>query len=236
MTEGLADLTGAVETELAGEPVALLPQRGLFWPGESTLFVADLHLGKCETFRKAGAPIPAGVLEETLARLDAAIEACAARRLVVLGDLTHAPIGVTETMISTVSAWRDATDVEMVLVHGNHDRHLKRTGMVELAQTWSMDLLNPGAVLGPFTLLHEPERFDASHALAGHLHPSVYLRGGGDAVKTQVFWTSGGPGAGGTTVLPAFSFFAAGTSITNAKGDGVWAVTPQCVIELSPPA
>lgn len=229
------DIAGTAETELAGEAVRLLPQRAVFWPAESTLFVADLHLGKCATLRAAGAPIPAGVVDETLARLDAAIAVSAAERVVVLGDLTHAPVGVTDGMVERVASWRAASGVEMILVDGNHDRHLKRDGLHGLAESWSMDLVRPGEPLGPFVLQHEPSVVAGAHALAGHLHPAVMIRGGGDVVKTPAFHVVGGRGDGGVTVLPAFSCFVAGVPVRPNTGDGVWVVTPDRVIELAAP-
>jgi len=38
--------------------VVLLPERAVWWPATRTLLVADLHLGKCETLRANGAPMP----------------------------------------------------------------------------------------------------------------------------------------------------------------------------------
>jgi metallophosphoesterase superfamily enzyme len=73
-------VNGAHETTIAGETVRLLPQRGLYWPAEGTLFVADIHLGKSQTLRAAGAPIPAGVMGETLDRLGSMIDAVNAER------------------------------------------------------------------------------------------------------------------------------------------------------------
>ncbi|MEM7755264.1 MAG: ligase-associated DNA damage response endonuclease PdeM [Planctomycetota bacterium] len=224
---------GTVEVELAGEAVELLPQRALYWRAEATLFVADLHLGKDGCFRAAGAPVPAGVMDETLVRLDDAVAATGAHRVVVLGDLTHAPIGLTDDMVDAVAAWRDRSGVSMALVDGNHDRKLRASGLADLAASWSMDLIDPGSRLGPFALQHEPATVVGAHALAGHLHPATIVRGGGDAVKAQAFWVRGGLGPGGVTVLPAFSVFVSGVPVRTKPGDRVWAVTPDRVIDLS---
>ncbi len=59
---------------LAGEQVYLLSERALYWPGTSTLVVADLHWGKASTFRAAGIPVPIGTTSDDLARLDRARE------------------------------------------------------------------------------------------------------------------------------------------------------------------
>ena len=49
-----------VETDIADERVTLFADRALFWPRESALLIADLHLGKADTFRAAGIALPSG--------------------------------------------------------------------------------------------------------------------------------------------------------------------------------
>ena len=74
--------------------LALLPERAAVWIDGGALVVADVHLGKADSFRAAGVPVPAGVTETTLARLDAALRRAAVlapvERVIVLGDLLHA--------------------------------------------------------------------------------------------------------------------------------------------------
>src|SRR5919112_4797670 len=78
---------------IAGEQIYLLSERAIYWPGASTLVVADLHWGKASTFRAVGIPIPIGTTSDDLARLDSALQRTQARRMVVLGDLFHAKAG-----------------------------------------------------------------------------------------------------------------------------------------------
>ena len=49
--------------------IVLLPGRAAVLPASATLLVADLHLGKAATFRKAGIPVPEGSAQRDLARL-----------------------------------------------------------------------------------------------------------------------------------------------------------------------
>src|SRR4051812_1558515 len=106
--------------------VLLLPERAVFWPHAGTLLVADLHLGKCETIRANGGPMPETVLRADLARLASVIARTEAARLIVLGDLLHAAIGVTPWLIDEVGRWREraAAGVEVVVVPGNHDTRI----------------------------------------------------------------------------------------------------------------
>ena len=75
---------------LHGEAVELLPEKAVYWPREETLLVADLHLGKPDTFLAAGIAVPRDTAVADLATLTRLLERTAALRLVVLGDLLHA--------------------------------------------------------------------------------------------------------------------------------------------------
>ncbi|HNG81848.1 MAG TPA: DEAD/DEAH box helicase, partial [Burkholderiaceae bacterium] len=73
---------GGCAVELAGEALWLLPERALWWPAQSMLLVADVHLGKAQSFRRLGVPVPGGSGAESLARLSGLIAALRARELV----------------------------------------------------------------------------------------------------------------------------------------------------------
>src|SRR4051812_22917577 len=97
----------AVSLDLAGEQVALLPERAIFWPRQSTLFIADTHWGKDATFRANGMAVPGGILEADLERLTAVLTQTAAQRLIILGDLLHAKKGRAVSAFAAVAAWRE---------------------------------------------------------------------------------------------------------------------------------
>ena len=78
--------------------VVLLPGRAAFLPSSATLLVADLHLGKAATFRKAGIPVPEGSAQADLARLARLVRETSARRLVIVGDLLIAPYARGNTL------------------------------------------------------------------------------------------------------------------------------------------
>ena len=61
---------GALDIDVAGESLRLLPDRALLWPRARTLVIADLHLGKAQHFRRAGIALPRGGTGHDLARLD----------------------------------------------------------------------------------------------------------------------------------------------------------------------
>lgn len=211
-------MTGALCIDVAGEAVHLLPERALFWPTEGLLVVADLHWGKVETFLRYGVPVPGGVLEDDLARLAKALEQTGAQRLVVLGDLVHGQVGLTEGLEARVGAWRAAHPVALVLVLGNHDR---RTA--GLPARWGIEVVE-GLEVGPFAFRHEPEPVVGHHVWCGHIHPTVVL---GPGTRLPCFHIRAGLG-----ILPAFSAFSGGPPVRRASGERCFGVTPSRVVAV----
>src|ERR1700681_3559044 len=88
------------------EALTLLPERAIFWPRRSTLFVADLHCGKAATMRPAAIPIPSGTTKADLARLTAIVHRTGAERVVLLGDILHARTGRAPRTLAALEEWR----------------------------------------------------------------------------------------------------------------------------------
>src|SRR3954452_24919812 len=88
----------ALSVSLAGESVELHADRALFHPRTTTLYVADVHLGKTAAFRAAGVPLPAGTTASNLERLGRLVARTGAERLIVLGDFLHAAAGRTPAL------------------------------------------------------------------------------------------------------------------------------------------
>ena len=93
----------------------------MFLPTHRTLLVADLHLGKAETYRSLGVPMPEGIAEESLDRLERAVRHTDPASIVVLGDLVHCEEGMEDPVIELFEHWRRRVTVTMSLVGGNHD-------------------------------------------------------------------------------------------------------------------
>lgn len=210
--------------EVAGELVELLPQRALFWPRKQTLFVADLHLGKAATFRAAAIPVPEAVTAETLGRLDAALAATGARRLVCLGDLLHAPSGRSPILVETVTAWRLAhPQIEFLLIRGNHDRHAG-----DPPPEWEIRAVDEPWQFDPFVLRHIPQSDPSGYVLAGHHHPAVRVGRGRLAERLPCFHF--GPEIG---LLPAAGAFTGTAMVRPAAGDRVFVVADSEIIMVS---
>ncbi|AVS69284.1 DEAD/DEAH box helicase [Paracidovorax avenae] len=220
---GPLQLTGASATfHLAGTEVRLLAGHALWWPGGRTLFVADVHLGKADTFRARGLPVPSGTTRDNLARLSVLVAEQGAQRLVVLGDFLHAAEARSPAVLASLAAWRAThAALEMVLVRGNHDSHAgdppAELGIAIVDEPWP---------LGPFACCHHPQRHAVLHVLAGHVHPAVVLRGPGrDALRLPCFVVDAAEGSdAGATLLPAFGEFTGGQVLAPMAGRRFFAV------------
>ncbi len=206
---------------VGGQLLAFLPQRAIWWQASRTLLVADVHLGKAEALASSGVAAPDGLATRDLARLSALIARFDAQRVIVLGDLLHAPVGLTPALIEDVRGWRRRhAGVALQLVPGNHDRKL---GLVQDA--WGLEVLGSVHEEGGLRLVHEPQVLRgtggttvppvaAAPVLCGHLHPMAVLRGKGDRLRLHAFLLShDAAGSVSSIVLPAFCTFASGVVV-----------------------
>jgi uncharacterized protein len=214
---------------LAGELVYLMGELALYWPGTSTLVVADLHWGKASTFRAAGIPIPIGTTSDDLARLDSALRRSGARRLVVLGDLFHAKAGrIASHTLAELRRWRSlAGTFEILLIRGNHDRHAG-----DPPNDLQINCVNAPAFVPPFIFRHEPVDSEGAYGLAGHVHPGLTLVGRGLQRETLPCFLIGPRGA----ILPAFGSFTGCSVVQPQPGDRAFVVAQDEVMEVTEPA
>ncbi len=196
-----------------------LPERALWWPAQAALICADLHAGKDEAFRRAGVPMPEGVLADDLARLSAALARVPARTLLILGDFFHARSGRGPRVLDALMEWRARhAEVEVLLVRGNHDRVAgdpPRALGIRVLRGHSLDGISlqhvpPGPAESP-----------KQSFIAGHVHPVARLSAGGEQVTLPCFWFR--PRG---IVLPAFSGLAGGLRIRPARADLTVMIAP----------
>jgi DNA ligase-associated metallophosphoesterase len=213
-----------VEIDCAGEKLWLRSEKSIFWAAARTLIVADLHLGKPAAFRKAGIGVPETTTLEDLRRLETTLNTTHAERLIILGDLLHAPEGMQDVMIDTVAQWRaDHAGLQIILVPGNHDR---RAGPPP--ESWNMQSVEQRWACGPFLFTHEPMEHPEAYVMAGHLHPAFTLRERfGSGLRAACFWF-------GKTcaVLPAFGSFTGMSNIDPQRDDRIYAIGPHEVVQI----
>ncbi len=219
--------------------VELLPGRAAMLPVSRSLLVADLHLGKAATFRKAGLPVPEGSAQRDLARLRGLVEATRAKRLVILGDLFHAASGCTTAVIDEFRLFRESIrDVEAVLVLGNHDRRIR------LPASLGLDLVVPELVEGQVRFVHDPrdahepgERNgsidpgarDRRITFCGHLHPRLAIRSPSGGRLTERCFVE----HEGCFVLPAFGSFTGTHAVEPAAGMRLFAAGLDAVVDVT---
>ena len=214
-----------MKCDVAGETLVLLPERAAYWPARKTLFVADFHLGKAASFRRAGIPLPSGTTTENVSRLDRAISATQAEEVVFLGDFLHSAEGRAPRTFATFSAWRESRKaVALTIVRGNHD---KKAG--EPPAEWNVRCIEAGEALGPFVLNHEPGPVRGGYALSGHIHPAVRLSASGEKpLRLPCFWFGARYG-----VLPAFGAFTGNADVLPRRGDQVFVIAEEEVVQVT---
>ncbi|HET9207118.1 MAG TPA: ligase-associated DNA damage response endonuclease PdeM [Burkholderiaceae bacterium] len=205
-----------LRVEVGGAALVLLPERAAYVPDLRTLLVADVHVGKAESFRALGVPVPHGTTAGTLDRLSAVLAASSAHRLVVLGDFVHARRSFTVETMQALQHWREAhPSLSITLVRGNHDR---RSG--DPPRDLGIDVVDEPLTLGPYQLLHEPRERTEGYVLAGHVHPSTVVGGRGfDRMRLPCFHFGARVG-----VLPAFGEFTGSHTLARGPGDRVFAI------------
>lgn len=192
----------SVSFSFAGESLQPLACGALWWPGESTLFVADLHFEKASHFAARGWLLPPHATAETLANLIGAVETTGAQRLVCLGDSFHDEAGPDRLSDETRRALTTMTrSLDWWWITGNHDE--------DAAATLGGRVMVEGRI-GPLVLRHEADPADNTPELSGHFHPKLVIRHRGRHIARRCF-------AHGPTklILPAYGAFTGGLDIAD---------------------
>lgn len=208
----------------AGTSLTLLPEKAAYWGDGQLLLMADVHLGKGLSFRRAGVPVPQGSTADSLARLSGLVHRLGVRRIAFLGDLLHSAHAQSAVTQAELARWRDAhRDLALTLVRGNHD---DRAGDPPAAL--GIEVVDEPLRLGPWALCHHPDVVTDGYVLAGHWHPCVTLRGRGrERLRLPCFWFGDRVG-----VLPAFGSFTGMHPIDPQPSDRVCAVSDGVVLDV----
>jgi hypothetical protein len=177
------------------------PEGALYWPEQSLLVVADLHLEKGSSFAARGVLLPPYDTAATLARLARLVTHYVPRCVIALGDSFHDSGGparladADRAALSTMQRGR-----EWIWITGNHDPE-PATGIGGSF----IETMTAGAL----TFRHLPT--GASGEISGHLHPVARVAHRGRAVSRRCF------AADATRmILPAFGAFTGGLNIRDA--------------------
>ena len=154
----------------------LRSDHSVYWPGERTLFVADLHLEKASFFAKHGQPLPPYDSRATLERIGDAVRETGARRVVTLGDNFHDAEGAARLETVACDMLRALTGmVDWLWITGNHDG----PGDAEWAADHCGGTLHEELEIGGIVCRHEARPGEERAEFSGHWHPKldVTLRG-----------------------------------------------------------
>lgn len=188
----------------------------LFHKKERWLAVADLHFGYELSQRAAGRLVPLWGMTSIEERLTELLEEYRPRQLIIVGDLVHDKASA-KAAGALLARLRERCEV--IVLAGNHDRHVART--IEFLPRWE----TPG-----FVFQHgdcAPEETDR-HQIIGHHHPAASITdGAGLRLKIPAFiqqprcW-----------ILPAFSPWAGGVAWPADGESRIWLCTPRRVLRV----
>jgi uncharacterized protein len=201
--------------------IQLLPEGAAFLVGTSSLVIADIHLGKSATFRARGLPVPEGDTELDLTRIRNLVHETHARRLVIAGDLFHAPAGISRDLADLLSEFIETLAIPLTLIQGNHDAKLKQLP-ADLVAVPHLDQEN-------IRILHDPKDASPDHLnIAGHWHPVARIPDGKrTSLRLPCFLFRKQ-----TLIIPSFGSFTGGAIIDPEPGDRVFIPLRGQVIEL----
>lgn len=168
----------ALPFTFCGAALRAMASGALYWPGQNTLIVSDLHLGKAERTARRGGPIlPPYEVVETLDRLLADIAATGPERVICLGDSFDDLIAARATQetvmdrLAPVMAGR-----HWVWIEGNHD-----PGPVDIAGEHLSELTDD-----PLTFRHIAQPAQCAE-ISGHYHPKARVSVRGRSMTRRCF-------------------------------------------------
>ena len=209
--------------EIFNEILELWPQKAVLWRKRNVLFIADLHLGKINHFRKSGIAVPSKANDRNLELLIDLINLTKPERIICLGDLFHSHYNPEwEVFGEVVNHFRN---ISFELVVGNHDI------MSNVQYVRKGIVLHDTLRLDPFIFTHHPmtEIELQCYNIAGHIHPGVNLRGKGkQSLTLPCFYFGESSG-----LLPAFGMFTGLAKIFPKKEDKIFVIVEDKVVEVT---
>ncbi len=207
---------------IACEELELLPHRALYWRAKKTVFIADLHLGKINHFRKSGVPVPLKANDRNVALLLEIIQTLQPVRVIFLGDLFHSHYNEEWEVLGQLIRHFSAVSFELVV--GNHDV------LSEYQYAKHGIVLHEELSLAPFLFTHHPiQSYEGElYNLAGHIHPGVRLVGKGkQQVMLPCFYFGEQQG-----ILPAFGAFTGLAQVNPKKNDQVFVIVEDKILKV----
>ena len=182
----------------------------------STLVIADVHIGYEEALNKQGILVPRLQFEETLKRMESILDALKdkkIKRIIVNGDLKHEFGTISE------QEWRNSLKFldllakhcdEIILIKGNHD-----TILGPIAKKRNIKIMD-NVGIGNVFVAHGnkiPDKIkDYNIIIIGHEHPAVSLKEGPRIEQFKCFLRGKYKGKN-LIVQPSFNTIVEGTDL-----------------------
>ncbi len=179
------------------ERLQLLAERAVLLPARGLLLLADLHLGKAESFQAQGIPLPSDGDADTLNALLELVHRWRPAEVAVLGDLIHSRLGLTAELRAKLRALPELLGCPLRLIGGNHERGSWIEGLPQ----------EPSQACGSLWLSHQEEPRSGWLNICGHRHPVAVLGQGSDRLRLPCFAYDPRQQ---TLVLPAFGALTGG--------------------------
>ena len=205
--------------QLRNEEFVLDPSGAMVHPASSSIFIADLHLGKISHFRRHGFAVPAAAKDANLRKLSAVIDHYQSETLIFLGDLFHSSYNAEwQAFIE----WRRSRNLAVILVEGNHDiLNVKNYEDADIEVVSSIEA-------DEIRFCHEPEEDPQKLTVCGHVHPGVRLFARGDQQEVlPCFYETDS-----LFVLPAFGLFTGKYLLKPTEAKNVYLVAGNRVLHL----
>lgn len=209
--------------DFKGYTLEFLKEKALWIKELKSVFLADLHLGKANHFRKAGIPIPEPIHDADFINLRQLLDRLKPQNTYFLGDLFHSSWnGQWEVLNSFLIEF---PQTQFHLIKGNHD--ILPTAVYGQSV---LKIHEEPLTLTPFIFSHEPLQSGDPSLLniCGHIHPGVLLRGKArQSVKAPCFhWSEG------RLILPSFGNFTGLALIQPEEKGRIWIVSAEKVIPI----
>ncbi len=202
---------------LSGATLTARPSGALWWAEASILCVADLHLGKSERMaRLGGSLLPPYETQETLARLQAEIDALQPRSVISLGDSfddSTAAQHVDDAALRHLGALMSGR--RWLWIAGNHDPDLPDIGGSHMEEVSR----------GPLTFRHIARPRSNAGEVSGHYHPKTRVATRAGTLSRPCFVHDDT-----RLILPAFGAYTGGLNCTASPLASLFSDNARCIL------
>lgn len=212
------------EVNILGIQLQLLSEKAVYIESLHSLLVADIHLGKSETFQALGVPIPNAVNQTTLNRLQQLCKTLKPHKLFILGDLFHSRFALVDEVLEIWSNFQAAVDADIALIVGNHDRHL-----IQMLKQLSIQCFTNAVEIDQLKLSHEPSPQPKYLNICGHIHPCVQLKEKLDRLRLPCFYLDRPKNL---LILPSFGEFTGAYEVPLTHSSTAYVIADDHVIPL----